>query len=67
MNTPERFNPQPPRPAWGIRPPTKKLASMQLPILRAPVPDEVVIPIHQAVLPHVPPRTLEALAVAAVE
>jgi len=47
MNTPERFNPQPPRPAWGIRPPTKKLASMQLPILRAPVPDEVVIPIHQ--------------------
>jgi len=47
MSVPLRFNPQPPRPAWGIRPPTKKVASMELPILNAPVPDQVVIPIQQ--------------------
>jgi len=47
MKTPAGFNPQPPRPAWGIRPPTRKTQSMARPILVAPPPDRVVIPIRQ--------------------
>jgi len=41
------FNPQPPRPAWGIRPPPRKAQSMVRPILVAPVPERVVIPLRQ--------------------
>jgi electron transport complex protein RnfC len=47
MSEPARYNPQPPRPAWGIRPPAKKNVSTHLPILTAPLPGEVVIPIQQ--------------------
>jgi electron transport complex protein RnfC len=47
MNAPGRYNPQPPRPAWGIRPPPRKIESTRLPILEAPVPERVVIPIRQ--------------------
>jgi electron transport complex protein RnfC len=47
MNAPGRYNPQPPRPAWGIRPPPKKSESTQLPVLEAPIPEHVVIPIRQ--------------------
>jgi electron transport complex protein RnfC len=44
---PARYDPQPPRPEWGIRPPTRKSRSLQLPILEAPLPERVVIPIAQ--------------------
>jgi electron transport complex protein RnfC len=47
MTSPGSYNPQPPRPAWGIRPPARKIESTQLPILTAPIPDQVVIPIRQ--------------------
>lgn len=47
MKTPVGFDPQPPRPLWGIRPPTRKNASMMRPILVAPAPERVVIPIRQ--------------------
>jgi electron transport complex protein RnfC len=47
MNAPGKYNPQPPRPGWGIRPPPKKFESTQLPILEAPVPAQVVIPVQQ--------------------
>ncbi len=47
MSEPARYNPQPPRPAWGIRPPSKKNISTDLPILTAPIPKQVVIPIQQ--------------------
>ena len=48
MSDPARYNPQPPRPAWGIRPPPKKNVSTALPILTAPSPAQVVIPIRQS-------------------
>jgi electron transport complex protein RnfC len=41
------FNPQPPRPSWGIRPPPRKDQSMVRPILVAPAPNQVVIPLRQ--------------------
>ena len=41
------FNPQPPRPPWGIRPPPRKSQSMTRPILVAPAPSRVVIPVRQ--------------------
>jgi electron transport complex protein RnfC len=47
MNAPGRYNPQPPRPVWGIRPPPRKTESTRLPVLEAPVPKQVVIPIRQ--------------------
>jgi electron transport complex protein RnfC len=47
MKPPMEFDPQPPRPLWGIRPPTRKSASMMRPILVAPAPEQVVIPIRQ--------------------
>jgi electron transport complex protein RnfC len=47
MNEPGSYNPQPPRPVWGIRPPPRKTESTELPILTAPLPDEVNIPIQQ--------------------
>ena len=47
MNGPRSYNPQPPRPIWGIRPPPRKIDSTQLPILTAPLPGRVVIPIQQ--------------------
>jgi electron transport complex protein RnfC len=47
MNAPGRFNPQPPRPAWGIRPPPKKTESTRQPVVEAPIPEQVVIPVRQ--------------------
>lgn len=47
MKTPVGFNLQPPRPLWGIRPPTRKSASMLRPILVAYAPERVIIPIRQ--------------------
>ena len=47
MTSPGSYNPQPPRPPWGIRPPPRKIESTGLPILTAPIPDQVVIPIQQ--------------------
>jgi electron transport complex protein RnfC len=47
MSIPGGFNPQPPRPAWGVRPMPRKLASLRLEIETAPCPERVVIPIHQ--------------------
>ncbi len=47
MKTPAGFDPQPPRPGWGIRPPTRKKQSMQRPILVPPAPARVIIPIEQ--------------------
>lgn len=47
MTSPGSYNPQPPRPPWGIRPPPRKTESTRLPILTAPIPDQVVIPIQQ--------------------
>lgn len=49
MNKPVGFDPQPPRPVWGIRPPPRKTRSMQRPILVAPAPDRVVIPVRQCI------------------
>ena len=47
MNKPTGYDPQPPRPEWGIRPPSRKTRSLELPILEAPLPAWVVIPIGQ--------------------
>lgn len=47
MKTPAGYDPQPPRPPWGIRPPPRKTQSMQRPIVVAPAPNRVVIPIRQ--------------------
>ena len=47
MTSPGSYNPQPPRPKWGIRPPPRKAESLRLPILEAPLPPEVAIPIQQ--------------------
>ncbi|MFQ5636283.1 MAG: hypothetical protein ACE5G3_13255, partial [Gammaproteobacteria bacterium] len=41
------YDPQPPRPAWGIRPPPRKTQSMTRPILVAPAPNRVVLPVQQ--------------------
>jgi electron transport complex protein RnfC len=46
-NKPAAYDPQPPRPEWGIRPPTRKTGSLKLPILEASPPGWVVIPIEQ--------------------
>jgi electron transport complex protein RnfC len=47
MNKPAGYDPQPRRPEWGIRPPPRKTRSLELPILEAPLPAWVVIPISQ--------------------
>jgi len=47
MSKPAGYDPQPPRPEWGIRPPPRKARSLELPILEAPLPRWVVIPIDQ--------------------
>ena len=47
MSKPAGYDPQPPRPGWGIRPPPRKIRSLELPILEAPLPKSVVIPIGQ--------------------
>lgn len=55
MNAPAGFNPQPPRPHWGIRPPARKSLSTGQPILVAPPPAEVCIPLYQRNSPPAKP------------
>lgn len=45
MNAPATYNPQPPRPAWGVRIPQRKSLATRTPILRAPPPARVLIPL----------------------
>ena len=47
MSKPTGYDPQPPRPEWGIRPPPRKTRSLEHSILEAPLPARVVIPIGQ--------------------
>jgi Na+-translocating ferredoxin:NAD+ oxidoreductase subunit C len=55
MSTVFDFNPQPARPAWGVRSPRRKGLSTGTPILVAPLPRQVVISLAQGpALPRQP-------------
>ena len=45
MSTPASYNPQPRRPAWGVRTPVRKSLATLTPILRAEPPARVTIPL----------------------
>lgn len=48
MSNPARtWNPQPPRPPWGVRPPPLKQAGLGRPIRQAPPPAEATLPLAQ--------------------
>lgn len=49
MNVPADYNPQPRRPAWGVRSPTRKSLSTRTPILIAAPPAEAVIALDRGV------------------
>lgn len=45
MSSPASYNPQPRRPAWGVRTPRRKTLATLAPILRAAPPVRVIIPL----------------------
>ena len=45
MTTPWTYNPQPPRPAWGVRAPALKSMATRRTIVVAPAPAEVTLPL----------------------
>jgi electron transport complex protein RnfC len=49
MNAPASYNPQPRRPAWGVRTPRRKKLATLVPILHAAPPVRVTIPLGSSV------------------
>lgn len=65
--TPWTYNPQPPRPAWGIRAPTRKTAATRHSIVVAPAPAEVTLSLLQSAGPEAKPLVRPGQRVAAGE
>lgn len=48
MSEPRVYNPQPPRPAWGVRVDPRKAMSTSRPIVTAPLPSRVQLPLGKS-------------------